>query len=140
MRALNKVLPGVMYAAYPLLAACSPSGMTGGSGACSSSGGRFVFVSVLRRCLNCPRPYEKLGITPLIGREGGGQSFPSRHAASAAVIAAAFWYILPAAGVVMSVLALMIAVIRPLGGLHFPKDVAAGVLIGAAAGIAGFWS
>ena len=39
---------------------------------------------------------------------------------------------LMAAGAVM-------AAARVLGGVHFPRDVIAGALIGAGCGIAGFW-
>jgi membrane-associated phospholipid phosphatase len=99
----------------------------------------FIVVSVLRKFLNFPRPYEKLAITPLIDREGSGQSFPSRHASSAAVIAAAFWYIWPAAGAVLSVIALLIAVVRPLAGLHYPRDTFAGIVFSLAAALPGYW-
>ena len=139
MKALNGGLPLAMSVAYPLLLALLAV----------THDGRlwrvlivpaFVFtaVTVLRRRLDFERPYEKLGITPLITREGGGKSFPSRHAASAVVIAAAFWYIAPPAGAVLSAAALLITVIRPLAGLHFPRDTAAGAALGILAALAGF--
>ena len=51
----------------------------------------FVFLggTLLRKKLNFPRPYEQPGFTPLVEKETRGQSFPSRHALSAAVLAAA---------------------------------------------------
>ena len=50
----------------------------------------FVFLggTLLRKKLNFPRPYEQPGFTPLVEKETRGQSFPSRHALSAAVLAA----------------------------------------------------
>jgi membrane-associated phospholipid phosphatase len=139
LKLLNAVLPGVMYVAYPLLLvylAWTRDGRFLRTVLVPAA--VFVLVTLLRKLLDFPRPYEKLAITPVLKREGAGQSFPSRHAASAAVIAAAFWYIWMPAGLVMSLIAVLIAVIRPLGGIHFPRDTAAGVLFGLAVAIAGF--
>jgi membrane-associated phospholipid phosphatase len=139
LKALNRGLPAVVYVAYPLLLAYLAIGRDERVWRfLVVPAVAFVAVTVLRRCLNLPRPYEKLSITPLVRREGRGQSFPSRHACSAAVIAAAFWSILPAAGIVFTVISLLIAAIRILAGLHFPRDIVAGLLLGYALGIAGF--
>ena len=140
IRVLNLWLPRTMYAAYPLLL-----GML-----LLQKDERFwrvllipafVFgtVTVVREFFNLQRPYEKLDIEPLIPREKKGRSFPSRHAASGVVIAAAYWYIWPTAGIAFGVIALVIAAIRILGGIHFPRDIAAGMLLSLAAGALGFW-
>jgi len=44
----------------------------------------FVFLggTLLRARLNFPRPYEQPGFTPLVPKETHGKSFPSRHALS----------------------------------------------------------
>ena len=139
-KALNRWLPIFVYCAYPLLlillaverdvrfyrVLIVPAIV-------------YCSVTVLRKCLNFPRPYEKLSITPLISREGAGQSFPSRHASSVTIIAAAFWYIWPPAGIALSVIALIIAVIRPVAGIHFPRDVIAGVIYSIVIGTIGFY-
>ena len=139
VKVLNRGLPAVFYAAYPLLLALlvirrDPRF----PGVLAIPAAVFVLVSVLRVCLNWQRPYEKLDITPLIGREGTGRSFPSRHASSAAVIAVVFCFVWPPAGAVLSPVALLIAAVRVLAGHHFPRDVAAGLLLGLVLGIAGF--
>ncbi len=140
MRALNLWLPRVVYCAYPLLVVVLafqrdprlfrvllvPAAVFGG-------------VTVMRRIWDLPRPYEALEIEPLIPREKQGRSFPSRHTASAAVIALAFWYVQPALGAVIAVIAALIAVIRPLAGIHFPRDVLAGAGLALAVGAVGFW-
>ena len=139
MRLLNRGLPLVMYAAYPLLLVWLAVTRDGRLWrVLLVPAAVFILVSALRKLLNFPRPYEKLDIAPLIGREGSGQSFPSRHASSAAVVAAAFWYVWPVPGAVFSAAALLIAVIRPLAGLHFPRDTVAGVILAAAASLLGF--
>ncbi|MGE4353845.1 MAG: phosphatase PAP2 family protein [Oscillospiraceae bacterium] len=99
----------------------------------------FGSVTVIRKLYNKPRPYEKLSIEPLIPREKNGQSFPSRHVVSVTIIAAACWYVWPPLGYTMSAVALLIAVIRPLAGIHFPIDVVAGILFSLIIGIIGFW-
>ena len=140
MRVLNIWLPRIVYCAYPLLllflllhrdgrllrAVLVPAVV-------------FGAVTVLRELWNFPRPYEALEIEPLIPREKKGRSFPSRHVASAVIIAAAFWYVSPPLGVVMAAVALGIALIRPLAGVHFPRDVIAGAAFSLAAGYIGFW-
>ena len=101
----------------------------------------FVFFggTVLRAKLNFPRPYEQPGFTPLVPKETHGKSFPSRHALSAAVLAAVWCYFYPAAGAAMVVVAAAICVLRVLAGVHFPRDVLAGAALGFALGYVGMW-
>jgi phosphatidylglycerophosphatase B len=140
LKALNRGLPAVMYAAYPLLLIVLAAARDGRFyRVLAVPAAVFIIVTCVRRLLNRPRPYEKLQITPLLQREGAGQSFPSRHAASATVIAAAFWYISVPAGFVMALAALLISAVRVVAGLHFPRDAAAGVLLSLVLSAAGFW-
>ena len=99
----------------------------------------FVGGTLLRKKINAPRPYEQPGFTPLVEKETKGQSFPSRHALSAAVLAAVWLYFYPAVGVVMTIIAVLICVLRVLAGVHYPKDVLAGAVFGFSLGIAGMW-
>jgi phosphatidylglycerophosphatase B len=100
----------------------------------------FVTVTVFRRVINRPRPYDELDYTPFVTpRYGKGESFPSRHTASACIIALAFGYLQPAFGAVMGVIAVLIGVSRVLAGAHYPKDVLCGALVSLLFGIVGFW-
>lgn len=94
----------------------------------------FVAVSFFRRRFNAPRPYECCAIAPLIARDGAGKSFPSRHAFSAFAIAASWFAASAPIAVVLLVAAVVLAVCRVLGGVHFPRDVVAGAFIGSATG------
>ena len=94
----------------------------------------FVAVSFFRRRFNAPRPYECCSIAPLIARDGAGKSFPSRHAFSAFAIAASWFAGSAPVAVVLLVAAVVLAVCRVLGGVHFPRDVVVGALIGSATG------
>ena len=108
---------------------------------------RTVFVpgltfwggTILRDKLNLPRPYEQPGFEPLRRKETKGHSFPSRHALSAAVLAAVWLYFYPAAGCVMVGIALLICCLRVLTGVHHVRDVVCGFALGFALGCAGMW-
>lgn len=97
----------------------------------------FVLVSVFRDRFNAKRPYEALGYHPLIPKNTKGHSFPSRHVFSIMVIAMMFWYILPPVGIGLLLCGVLLAVIRVVGGVHYPKDVFAGALIGILCGLIG---
>lgn len=138
VRALNIVNHGIVvvfYAAYALLLgwACvsDPWKLAPLVGVTAVG---FAAVSFFRRRFNAPRPYECCAIAPLIARDGAGKSFPSRHAFSAFAIAASWFAARAPVAVVLLVAAVVLAVCRVLGGVHFPRDVVAGAFIGSATG------
>ena len=138
VRALNIVNHGIVvvfYAAYALLLgwACvsDPWKLAPLVGVTAVG---FAAVSFFRRRFNAPRPYECCSIAPLIARDGAGKSFPSRHAFSAFAIAASWFAGSAPVAVVLLVAAVVLAVCRVLGGVHFPRDVVVGALIGSATG------
>lgn len=138
VRALNIVNHGIVvvfYAAYALLLgwACvsDPWKLAPLVGVTAVG---FAAVSFFRRRFNAPRPYECCAIAPLIARDGAGKSFPSRHAFSAFAIAASWFAASAPVAVVLLVAAVVLAICRVLGGVHFPRDVVAGAFIGFAAG------
>ena len=94
----------------------------------------FVLVTVFRAAVDLPRPYEVWKLPPLVLKDKRGRSFPSRHAASAGVIAMAWWRVSVPAGALFLIIAAGIAASRVLAGVHFVRDVAAGLALGAGAG------
>ena len=87
----------------------------------------FVLLSVIRKLINRPRPYETWGFTPILKKESKGASFPSRHIFSAFMIAATLAYITPW-GSLSFVPAVLLATVRVIGGVHYPSDVTAGAI------------
>lgn len=85
----------------------------------------------LKPLIDRVRPYELVeGLICLVSPPGDA-SFPSGHAgASFAAAAAMFPHLRRRWGVCFLVLAALIALSRLYVGVHFPTDVAAGVLIG----------
>lgn len=59
---------------------------------------------------------------------------PSRHVFSATVIAVSVLSVSKPLGWMLLVLAVILAVIRVVGGAHYPRDVIAGFLCGLACG------
>lgn len=84
----------------------------------------FVLVSIFRKAVNTPRPYEVFDIDPLIKKDTHGKSFPSRHLFSAAIIAFALWWVNPIFGAIALIACAVVGFCRIAGGVHFPRDIA----------------
>lgn len=91
--------------------------------------GVLVFVSIFRKLLNQKRPYEVYGIPSVFNKQTKGESMPSRHTASAFIIAMTFLYIDFDLGVTALSMACLIGISRVLAGAHFIRDVLVGMAI-----------
>jgi membrane-associated phospholipid phosphatase len=99
---------------------------------------RLSFSVLLERLSMLHVPYEVYPINPLIKRSLHGKSFPGRHVFSAAVIACSLYIPSPICATITFVLACILAIVRVLGGVHFPRDVIVGLIAGAVCGILGY--
>lgn len=99
----------------------------------------FILLSIIRAVIDEPRPYETYDIQPLLARKGKGKSFPGRHVFSAAVIACALLWLDVDWGIDGFAAMAVIACLRVIGGVHYPRDVVAGALLGILCGVIGFW-
>lgn len=99
----------------------------------------FMILSVIRKRMNWPRPYELGTFPPLLNREGKGSSMPSRHVFSAAIISTVAWEVNPLLSVLGLSLTLLLAGVRVLAGLHFIRDVVVGFLSAILWGIVWFY-
>ena len=88
----------------------------------------FVILSLLRKKINAPRPYEVWEIVPLLDRDSPGQSMPSRHVFSATIISMACLHASLSVGLILLILSAILGLVRVLGGVHFPKDVVIGYI------------
>ena len=125
---INKYLPYVMYAFYPLLILYlfvikHPLLMH----TLMKPLIAFITVTILRKLINRKRPYEYMNITPLVSHKKG-QSFPSRHTLSAMIIALVTLDIHMTLGIIMIILASLIGICRILAGVHHISDVLAGAM------------
>ncbi len=99
----------------------------------------FIALSAFRRLYDAPRPYEALDIDPLIRKSTRGKSFPSRHIFSVFMIAMCWLVYSTPVGIALLACGLVMAAIRVVGGVHYPRDVIAGALIAIIGGVVGFW-
>lgn len=137
LRASDRAATGLMYAAYPVLLCLLYLKKDWHSllPAILVPGISFVLLTAARARINRPRPYETWDLSPLLHKETRGNSMPSRHVFSSAVISMAWLAYSPPAGAAFLAVSAAAALIRVLGGVHYPSDVAAGYLAGLAAGI-----
>lgn len=137
---LNRVLTYLCYVLYPLLllwlAFCRDSRFFR---SLIVPAVFFVLLSVVRKKINRPRPYQVLEIQPLIHKDTKGKSMPSRHVFSVFMIAMTYLWIVPQIGAALLAVGVLVAVVRVIGGVHFPRDVMVGAAVGILAGLIGYW-
>lgn len=137
----NKLCTGLMYLSYPLLiifmilqkdmnvirAVLVP-------------GISFVLLSLFRKVINRPRPYETFDVPSVIKKDTKGKSFPSRHVFSATIIAMTFLFMSPWTwlGVVFLGVSILLAIVRVISGVHFISDVGVGFIVGVLAAFLGY--
>lgn len=138
MRVFNRMMTVLMPLAY--LTLLGTSFISNGIGndlyayiLVSASG--FVLLTLIRKWINQPRPYEAWGIIPLLDKDSAGNSMPSRHVFSATIISMACLHANLPAGLILLVLSALLGLVRVLGGVHYPKDVLVGYACGLIWGI-----
>ena len=95
----------------------------------------FVLLTLVRKWINQPRPYEAWEIVPLLDKDSSGNSMPSRHVFSATIISMACLHANLSVGLMLLVLSALLGLVRVLGGVHYPKDVLVGYACGLLLGI-----
>lgn len=141
---ISRILTGLVYVSYGIILLwefCHGYQTGGKTGAVREvlpyilvPGISFCLVSIVRDRINRKRPYEQWPIEPIIVKKTKGHSMPSRHVFSTAVIAMCALNLNVVFGILLLITAAAIAVIRVIGGIHYPEDVLAGYGIGVAAG------
>ena len=99
----------------------------------------FVAVSIFRHIYNADRPYTVYDFSPIIQKEKTGESMPSRHVFSSFIIAMAALYVYPFFSIPVFICSVLMCFGRVIAGVHFPRDVIAGAVIGIVSGVIGFY-
>lgn len=84
------------------------------------------------------RPYTSHPNILVLAHRSADYSFPSDHAVMAGAVAAALWLVDRRLGAVATVAALLMAFARVYIAAHYPHDVFAGLLLGAAVVLVGW--
>ncbi len=95
-------------------------------------------VTLLRKIINKPRPYEVYKTEPVIKRDGKGQSFPSRHTASAFIIAMCAIPVSLPLTICLLFVSVLIGLTRIFAGVHFISDVIMGAVLSVITGLVFF--
>lgn len=93
-------------------------------------------VQVLKRVVARPRPCDASGNPLALVALPDPFSFPSGHAAAATSVGLVFMFVWPFTGIVALPLAAVVAWSRVALRVHYPGDVAGGVLLGVAGAVA----
>ena len=97
----------------------------------------FLLVSLLRRIIKAPRPYEIYDFFEKPPRAGTSDSFPSRHSFSVFAIGTVCLFVSPVLGIITLVFGALLCFCRVAQGIHFIRDVIAGALIGVISSLIG---
>ncbi len=100
----------------------------------------FAVVSVARIFINSKRPYEVIDFDAfewMREERRPGRSFPSRHVFSAFLLGVLILEHSVSLGAAVLLVGALLGVCRVLLGIHYPKDIIAGEIIGAVSGIVG---
>jgi undecaprenyl-diphosphatase len=86
-----------------------------------------------------PRPYTALQNILVLAHRSHDPSFPSDHAVMAGAVAAGLFLVSWRLGWLAALAAVVMAFARVYIAAHYPQDVVAGLLVGAAVSLLGFW-
>lgn len=92
-----------------------------------------IIVHSLKKLLSRERPYKILEQLNTFGINLKDYSFPSGHTAASFSIATTMALNIPKISIVVFLLASIVAISRIYLGVHYPTDVAAGIIIGLSA-------
>ena len=95
---------------------------------------RGFFVPLINVVFPRMRPFEALGFEPMT-HAPQTPSFPSGHAAIFFSLATAVFFLRPKWGVAIGIATFFIGVARVFSGVHWPTDIAGGILVGLISGL-----
>lgn len=100
----------------------------------------WLTVELMKIVIRRERPYSALTGTRIVGERAGGHSFPSGHTSQAFFMASLFAHYLRGGIVVAIILygiAILVGLTRMYVGMHYPRDVIGGAILGTSWGLFG---
>ncbi len=100
----------------------------------------WLVVESLKFLIRRPRPYVMLKNIRVVGTRAGGHSFPSGHTSQAFFMATLFSHYFRldlVSTLILYGLALVVGVTRMYVGMHYPRDIIGGSMLGTAWGLFG---
>ncbi|MCD8395774.1 MAG: phosphatase PAP2 family protein [Lachnospiraceae bacterium] len=128
---------GIFWIILTVFLLCFPKTRRAGAySACALLGSLLVNNLILKNLVNRTRPYEVIeGLVCLVS-PAKDASFPSGHTGASFASAVAIYRQLPKRyGVLLLILAALIAFSRLYVGIHYPTDVLGGLVTGVALGL-----
>jgi len=100
----------------------------------------WLVVELIKVIIHRTRPYIKLEGIRIVGSRASGQSFPSGHTSQSFFMATLLLHYYQAGvfvWVVLYAIALLVGITRIYVGMHYPRDVLGGAILGTAWGLLG---
>jgi len=99
-----------------------------------------LVVQLMKTMIHRTRPYIKLKNIRIVGSRASGQSFPSGHTSQAFFIATVLISYQPQGlylGILFYTVASLVGITRIYVGMHYPRDVIGGAMLGTVMGLFG---
>ena len=99
-----------------------------------------LFIELIKLIIRRMRPYMKLKSIRIVGARASGRSFPSGHTGQSFFIASLlvhYYHVNILVWLIMYTIALIVGITRIYVGMHYPRDVVGGAILGTAWGIVG---
>ncbi len=100
----------------------------------------WLVVELMKFLICRTRPYIKLTNTRIVGSRAGGHSFPSGHTSQsfflAALLSNYYQFSLPG-WLILYAVALLVGITRMYVGMHYPRDILGGAVLGTFWGLFG---
>ena len=100
----------------------------------------WLTVEIIKALIRRERPFTKIKGVRIVGKRARGKSFPSGHTSQAFYIATVIIQYLGGgwiAAIFLYLAALLVGATRMYLGMHYPRDVLAGAILGASWGMIG---
>ena len=99
-----------------------------------------LMIEIIKLYIRRSRPYIKLKKIRIVGSKASGRSFPSGHTGQAFYLASLivhYYHVNAFLWILLYATALLVGITRIYVGMHYPRDVLAGAILGTAWGIIG---